>query len=59
MSVNETKKRKRWTVKAKMDIVLEGLKGQETIAELCRRTGISQSMYYEWKIFSLTTALKV
>jgi transposase-like protein len=28
--------------------VLEGLRGEETIAELCRREGIAQSLYYKW-----------
>jgi transposase len=28
--------------------VLEGLRGDESIAELCRREGIAQSMYYKW-----------
>ena len=29
-------------------IVLEGLRGEESIAELCRREGIASSMYYGW-----------
>jgi len=28
--------------------VLDGLRGEETIAELCRREGIAQSIYYKW-----------
>jgi len=28
--------------------VLEGLRGEEKIAELCRREGIHQNMYYKW-----------
>ena len=32
----------------KIRIVLEGLRGEETIAELCRREGIAQSLYYKW-----------
>ncbi len=49
-NIKTPNKHKRWTAQAKMEIVLEGLKGQETVvAELCRRVGISQSMYYEWK----------
>jgi transposase-like protein len=30
--------------------VLEGLRGEESIAELCRREGIASSMYYGWSI---------
>jgi len=29
-------------------IVLEGLRGEESIAELCRREGINQNSYYKW-----------
>jgi len=32
----------------KIRIVLEGLRGEESIAELCRREGIAQSLYYSW-----------
>jgi transposase len=28
--------------------VLDGLKGEDSIAELCRREGIAQSLYYSW-----------
>ena len=33
----------------KVAIVLEGLKGQTSVAELCRKNGISQSQYYKWR----------
>lgn len=32
----------------KIRIVLEGLRGEENISELCRREGIAASMYYGW-----------
>ena len=32
----------------KIHIVLEGLRGEESIAELCRREGILQKLYYRW-----------
>src|ERR1700739_4390018 len=32
----------------KIRIVLEGLRGEESISELCRREGIAASMYYGW-----------
>ena len=40
--------RKQYTGEEKIRIVLEGLRGEATIAELCRREGISQSVYYRW-----------
>jgi transposase len=40
--------RKKYSAEEKIRIVLEGLRGDESIAELCRREGIAQSMYYKW-----------
>ncbi len=40
--------RKRYSAEEKIRIVLDGLRGEETIAELCRREGISQGLYYSW-----------
>ncbi len=40
--------RRRYSAEEKIRIVLEGLKGEETVAELCRREGISANLYYNW-----------
>ncbi len=40
--------RKRHSSEEKIRIVLEGLRGEDSIAELCRREGIAQSLYYSW-----------
>ena len=40
--------RKKYSAEEKISIVLEGLRGDETVAELCRREGISSGMYYKW-----------
>jgi transposase len=42
------KTRKKYSAEEKVRIVLEGLRGEEKIAELCRREGIHQNMYYKW-----------
>ena len=42
------KTRRRYSSEEKIRIVLEGLKGEESIAELCRREGIVTSLYYSW-----------
>jgi transposase len=42
------KTRRRYSAEEKIRIVLEGLKGEESIAELCRREGISPNLYYGW-----------
>jgi len=40
--------RRKHNPEEKIRIVLEGLRGEETIAELCRREGVAQSLYYKW-----------
>lgn len=40
---------KRWTAQRKKDLVLESYRGLTTVAEMCRREGISQSTFYEWR----------
>ena len=40
--------RKQYSAEEKIRIVLEGLRGEHSIAELCRREGIAQSLYYAW-----------
>ena len=40
--------RKHYSAEDKIRIVLDGLRGESSIAELCRREGIASSMYYGW-----------
>jgi transposase len=40
--------RKQYSAEEKIRIVLEGLRGEESIASLCRREGIAESLYYTW-----------
>lgn len=40
--------RRRFTAEEKIRIVLEGLKGESSVAELCRREGIVSNLYYRW-----------
>jgi transposase len=42
------KTRKQHSAEEKIRIVLEGLRGESSIAELCRTEGIAQSLYYSW-----------
>ncbi|MBO8128420.1 MAG: transposase [Peptococcaceae bacterium] len=42
MTDENQSRRKRWTAQRKMELVLESVKGQTSIAELCRQNGISQ-----------------
>ena len=42
-------KRRKWTNDQKLRIVLEGLRGQITVGELCSRHEIAQTQYYQWR----------
>ena len=42
------KTRRKFSSEEKIRIVLEGLRGEESIAALCRREGISPNLYYNW-----------
>jgi transposase len=40
--------RKQYSAEEKIRVVLDGLRGEHSIAELCRREGIAESLYYSW-----------
>ena len=40
--------RKKYSAEEKIRIVIEGLRGEVSIAELCRREGINANLYYNW-----------
>ena len=40
--------RKQYSAEEKIRIVLDGLRGEHSISELCRREGIAESLYYTW-----------
>ena len=40
--------RRKFSAEEKIRIVLEGLKGEESISEICRREGIAPTLYYRW-----------
>lgn len=42
------KTRRKFSAEDKIRIVLEGLRGEATITELCRREGIASNLYYRW-----------
>ena len=45
---NKRNTRKKYSSEEKIRIVIEGLRGETSIAELCRREGIAQNLYYRW-----------
>jgi transposase len=42
------KPRRKYSAEEKIRIVVEGLRGEQSVAELCRREGIAESLYYSW-----------
>lgn len=52
------RRRKQHSSEGKIRIVLEGLRGEHSIAELCRREGIATSFYYSWSKESLEAGKK-
>ena len=40
--------RRKYSAEEKIRIVLDGLRGEDSVAELCRREGINQNLYYRW-----------
>jgi len=48
--VRDIKRRTRWKYSAeeKITIVLEGLRGEESISAICQREGINPNLYYRW-----------
>ena len=52
-------KKRNWTNQQKMQIVLEGIKGNLSVAELCNKYELSQSQYYKWRDLLLEGADRV
>ena len=42
------KTRRTYSSEEKIRIIIDGIRGETTIAELCRKEGISQGIYYKW-----------
>ena len=42
------KTRRKYSSEEKIRIIIDGMRGETTIAELCRREGLSQALYYKW-----------
>ena len=49
-AINDIRRRTRrkFSAEEKVRIVLEGLRGEQGVAELCRREGIAANLYYRW-----------
>lgn len=47
--MSEKKRYRTWTVQQKLEIVLAGLRGDRSVAEVCREHQISEALYYGWR----------
>ena len=47
--MSERKKYRTWTVAQKLEIVLAGLRGERSVAEVCREHQISENLFYTWR----------
>ena len=50
--------RRKFSTEEKIRIVLDGLRGESSVAELCRREGINPNLYYRWSKDFLETGRK-
>ena len=44
-----SKKRRNFTAQFKLETVLDGLRGEKTVAQVCRERDITESLYYKWR----------
>jgi transposase-like protein len=44
-----SKKRRNFSAQFKLETVLDGLRGEKTVAQICRERDISESLYYKWR----------
>lgn len=47
--MSEKKQYRTWTVAQKLEIVLAGLRGDRSVAEVCREHQISETLFYSWR----------
>lgn len=53
------KKRRKFSAEFKLDTVMEGLRGDKSIAQICRERDITESLYYKWKQTFLERATEI
>ena len=47
--MSEKKKYRSWTVQQKLEVVLAGVRGDRSVAEVCREHQISENLFYTWR----------
>ena len=49
IGLSEQQRRRSWTAKQKLEIVLAGMKGDRSVRDVCREHGIAETLYYGWR----------
>lgn len=53
------KKRRKFSKDFKLDTVMEGLRGEKSIAQICRERNITDSLYYKWRDIFIENAEEI
>lgn len=53
------KSRRKFSAEFKLDTVMEGLRGEKSIAQVCRERDISESLYHKWKAIFQERAVEI
>lgn len=53
------KSRRKFSAEFKLDTVMEGLRGEKSIAQVCRERGITESLYFKWRDLFQQRALEI
>ena len=54
-----SKERRSYTAQFKLEMVLEAIRGEKSIAQLCRERGIKDTLYYKWRDQFMSQALHI
>jgi transposase-like protein len=54
-----SQKRRNFSAQFKLETVLDGLRGEKTVAQICRERDISESLYYKWRDAFMERAAEV
>lgn len=52
-------KRRNYSAQFKLETVLEGIRGEKSIAQICRERGIKDTLYYKWRDQFMSEALAI
>jgi len=53
------KSRRKFSAEFKLDTVMEGLRGEKSLAQICRERDISESLYHKWKALFQERAVEI